>query len=159
MIVIIITGILILLAVFYGAKVVDKSSADIPNQVLQWKKAAQSASEKTGVPWRIILATIWVESAGRQDATGSAGEIGLMQLKAIAVQDVRHFMGYDPSDWKVSPVKNIITGAYYLKLQHERTGSWERAIQAYNQGVQGANENPQLAASYYQKVKAKQELL
>lgn len=79
------------------------------------------------VPVDLIRATMLHESSYSVDAKGTAGEIGLMQLKLGTAKD----MGVDPHDRR----QNVIGGTRYLAQQLRRYGGNQaKALAAYNQG-------------------------
>lgn len=123
----------------------------LPDRISKWYNQAKEASKITGVPLKYILGIIAVESNGNPEAIGSAGEIGLMQLKEIAVRDVYENLGVNVENWKTGPYDNILAGSYFLKLQKKRSGSWDVAIRSYNQGFEGQKNN-ELATVYLNKV-------
>lgn len=131
----------------------------VPSQVDRWQLQARNAASRYGLPWEIVLGQIWTESAGDPNAYGSAGEIGLMQLKKIAIQDIQQ-NGYGTfDDWAVNPATNVRAGAAFLDLQLRRTGDIGQALGAYNQGYRGARERPVLANRYRDKVLNKARII
>lgn len=137
----------------------DFPTVSAPDQVRKWYEPAKDWAEYYGLPWQVVLAIIWQESAGDPQAVGSSGEVGLMQLKDIAVQDARE-SGYQvPADWINNPLSNIVAGVSFLDLQRKRTGSIREALKAYNQGEAGARENPILANTYADEVLTKAQKL
>lgn len=133
------------------------NKSKVPKTVREWEDAVYEASDEFGVPPHIAMAVLWQESRGNEMAKGGAGEIGLMQLKDIAVQDLR-LKGYGKFEgWKQDPKQNIRAGVAYLDLQHERTGNWGEALQAYNQGFEGyqQSKNHEKAIAYMNEVKRK----
>jgi len=88
-----------------------------PN-VNRWRPEATAASQKTGIPTKIILGMIDDESKGNPAAIGTSGELGLMQLKTGAARDAGYkFVPLNPKD-------NILCGAKYLALQKSRYGKY-----------------------------------
>jgi hypothetical protein len=88
--------------------------------------AISNASAATGVPISLLTAQALQESGGNQDAVGSSGEIGLMQLlPSTAAQ-----LGVDPTDIN----DNAMGGALYDQQLYEQYGSWDLALAAYNSG-------------------------
>lgn len=150
-------ALMFLLALKKGFTVVKKS--ELPPNIRNWENDVYQAQRETGVPAKNIAAVLWVESAGNANAIGGAGEIGLMQLKEIAVRDVRENFHIKTDGWKDIPAKNILVGAYYLKLMKRRTGNWPDAFRAYNQGVTGAKKNVDLANQYLAKINTKLEAI
>ena len=113
----------------------------------------EAVSGKTGVPADLIGAIVMVESAGNPVAVGSIGERGLMQLTKGAIDDVNSNFGTN-FFWNLMFTRklNLLAGAYYLKLQKKRLGSWDDAIRAYNAGERGAKLGR--AQEYLTKVKS-----
>lgn len=88
----------------------------------------KEASEKYGVPEKLIKAVIQVESGGKNTATSSAGAQGLMQLMP---QTAASLGVTDPLD----PAQNIDGGTKYLAQQLKRFGgNVSMALAAYNAG-------------------------
>lgn len=97
---------------------------------------ADEAANLYGIPPWLLRNLITVESGWDPTRPGSAGEIGLMQLRAGAAQDV----GMNTAD-RSNPRANIFGGARYLLKEFNHTGgtSWCDALEAYNRGRKGAS--------------------
>jgi soluble lytic murein transglycosylase-like protein len=77
----------------------------------------QAASKRTGIPVEVLLAQAKQESDFNVNAVGSAGEIGLHQIKPSTASEPGFGMqGIDPSSLK-NPVVNINFAADYLKAR------------------------------------------
>jgi soluble lytic murein transglycosylase-like protein len=103
-----------------------------------------------GVPVSLAHAVIRVESNYRPDARGSAGEVGLMQIKPATARG----MGYSGSAKGLyNPETNIKFGMKYLGLAHKLGGgSTCGTILKYNAGHGAKRMNP-ISAAYCTKVK------
>jgi len=103
-----------------------------------------------GVPASLAHAVITVESNYRPDARGSAGEIGLMQIKPATARG----MGYRGSAKGLfDPETNIRFGMKYLAKAHELSGGNTcGTILRYNAGHAARRMNP-VSAAYCGKVK------
>lgn len=111
----------------------------------------QDVANKTNVPFNIVLAVIAVESSGNQYASGSAGEIGLMQITFGAVEQVNRVFKRNYSIFDLNtPISNVQIGCLYLRYLRNQTSSWKNAIQAYNAGLGGYKTGVSLG--YYRKV-------
>lgn len=105
-----------------------------------------------GVPANLAHAVISVESNYREDARGSAGEVGLMQIKPATAR----MLGYSGSTKGLyDPDTNIKWGMKYLAMAHDLGGgSTCGTILKYNAGHGAKRMNP-ISAAYCAKVKRK----
>ncbi len=117
-----------------------------PGNVTRWRDDAVHAGTTHGVSPQLVLAVIWQESAGVETAKGSAGEIGLMQVKNVAAEDA----GFNSAPW--DPRSNIFVGTAYLALQIRRMGNIFDGVRAYNQGETGARRSPSAGFQYAKEV-------
>lgn len=105
------------------------------------KEAINSASAKYNVPVWVIVGTIKVESNGNNNARGSAGEVGLMQLyHQGAILDWRKTFGFVYSDEFFEVAKNNIqVGTWFLsKIHSVTTANWvDTILHVYQVGVAG----------------------
>ncbi|MCV3241083.1 transglycosylase SLT domain-containing protein [Mesorhizobium sp. ZC-5] len=103
-----------------------------------------------GVPASLAHAVIRVESNYRVNALGSAGEIGLMQIKPATAR----MMGYSGSSKGLyNPETNIKFGIKYLSMAHKLGGGTTcGTILKYNAGHAAKRMNP-ISARYCSKVK------
>jgi len=103
-----------------------------------------------GVPVNLAHAVIRVESNYRADARGSAGEVGLMQIKPATAR----MLGYTGSTKALyDPDTNIKWGMKYLAKAHDLGGgSTCGTILKYNAGHGAKRMNP-ISAAYCAKVK------
>lgn len=107
-------------------------------------------AKANGVPVSIAKAVVRIESNYRTDVRGSAGEIGLMQIKPATAR----LMGYSGSvKGLFDPETNIKYGMKYLGMARERgDGSICNTILKYNAGHAAKRMNP-VSRDYCQKVK------
>ena len=103
-----------------------------------------------GVPVALAAAVVRVESNFRPDARGSAGEVGLMQIKPATAR----MMGYSGSvKGLYDPDTNIRYGMKYLAMAHQLGGGETCAtILRYNAGHAAKRMNP-VSSAYCAKVK------
>lgn len=113
------------------------------------KLVAQYAASY-GVPVSLAHAVIQIESNYRADARGSAGEIGLMQIKPATAR----MMGYSGgSKGLFDPETNIKYGMKYLAKAHSLGGGTTcGTILKYNAGHAAKRMNP-VSSAYCGKVK------
>lgn len=103
-------------------------------------KAILAASAKYGVDPALVKAVVWRESWFDPRATGSSGEVGLMQIMKDTASDwasaervslFTHYQLYDPA-------KNTQCGAWYLRRLLQRYRHTDNpvvyALAAYNAG-------------------------
>ena len=105
--------------------------APIPNPFAD-KTAA--AAQKYGIPHSVFEGLIRAESGFNPKALGGSGEIGLGQLMPSTA---RGLGVVDPHDID----QNLDASARYLADQYKSTGSWEKALSAYNRGPKGAKDS------------------
>lgn len=99
----------------------------------------QAASKRTGIPVDVLIAQGKQESNFNPDAIGSAGEIGIHQIKPTTAADPGYGLkGIDPATLK-DPAVNINFAADYLKAKagnpnFNDPASVDAALAAYNGG-------------------------
>jgi peptidoglycan DL-endopeptidase CwlO len=87
----------------------------------------ETAGARHGVPPQLLAAVGWVESRYQIDAVSSAGAQGVMQLMPFVADEY----GVDAFD----PHQAIDAAAQLLRTHHDRFGSWDLALAAYNAGA------------------------
>ncbi|GBR04449.1 lytic transglycosylase domain-containing protein [Acetobacter oeni] len=100
------------------------SAQDIEGMIRQ-------AAERVALPPAWIRAVMQVESGRDAHAISAKGAMGLMQIMPATWQELRRdlALGSDPFD----PQDNILAGASYLRLLHDRYGD-AGFLAAYNAG-------------------------
>lgn len=93
--------------------------------VAHWRPLVAEASLRFGIPADWIERVMHAESAGHtvldgQPITSSAGAMGLMQLMPGTWADMRAALGLGRNPYE--PRDNILAGAAYLRLMHDRFG-------------------------------------
>jgi D-alanyl-D-alanine carboxypeptidase len=96
-----------------------------------WQPYIREAASRFGVPEQWIRAVMRQESGGRDDASSSAGAMGLMQVmpETYAVLRARYGLGSDPYE----PHDNIMAGTAYIREMYNRYGA-PGFLAAYNAG-------------------------
>lgn len=87
----------------------------------------ERAARRQGVPAAMVKAVIHAESSFDPHAVSRRGAMGLMQLMPATAAGLgveRPFRAVD----------NISAGTRYLRMMHDRFGSWAWALAAYNAG-------------------------
>ncbi|MBZ9675860.1 lytic transglycosylase domain-containing protein [Mesorhizobium sp. ES1-1] len=109
-----------------------------------------------GVPVSLAHAVIRIESNYRPNMVGSAGEIGLMQIKPATAR----MMGYSGADKGLfDPDTNIKYGMKYLAMAQDLGGGTTcGTILKYNAGHAATRMNP-VSAAYCSKVKVQMAAL
>lgn len=104
--------------------------------VTRWQPFVAEASQQFGLPEAWIVRVMRAESGGATSVNGRPirspkGAMGLMQLMPRTWADMRARLGLgaDPDD----PRDNILAGACYLRLMHDRFG-YPGMFGAYNAG-------------------------
>ena len=130
----------------------SKGSSTASRSVSKDKYATliRKAAAKHGVPVKIAKAVVEVESNFNPRARGSAGEVGLMQIKPATARGI----GYRGSTKALyDPETNLEWGMKYLAGAHERAGGdLCGTILRYNAGHYAKRMNP-ISRRYCTKVK------
>ena len=92
------------------------ASASAPTE---WLPYFEEASKETGIPVDLLLAQARQESSFNPNAKGTAGEIGLFQIKPSTAAAPAGMQGVDPASLTGpdNVRNNIMFGARYLKAQ------------------------------------------
>ncbi|APH72782.1 lytic transglycosylase domain-containing protein [Aquibium oceanicum] len=145
-----------LMAVAREAAAVEPSKPEAKAEVKvtvvknRYSSIISSYASAYGVPVALATAVVGVESNFRPDVRGSAGEIGLMQIKPTTAR----MMGYTGSAKGLyDPDTNIRYGMKYLAKAHQLGGGDTcGTILRYNAG-HGAKRMNSISAAYCAKVK------
>lgn len=129
-------------------KVSPKRTAVVSND--KYAKLIRKAAAKHGVPVKIAKAVVQVESNFNPRARGSAGEVGLMQIKPATARGI----GYRGSTKALyDPETNLEWGMKYLAGAHKKAGGDVcGTILRYNAGHFAKRMNP-VSKRYCSKVK------
>lgn len=104
--------------------------ASIPRYSGKYKgefiEVAKAMARKHGVPEDLFLRLVQQESGWNPGAVSHKGATGLAQLMPGTAQK----LGVDIND----PHQNLEGGARYLRMMHDKFGSWRLALAAYNAG-------------------------
>lgn len=116
----------------------------------EYASLIRKAAAKHGVPVKIAKAVVEVESNFNPGARGSAGEVGLMQIKPATARGI----GYRGSTRALyDPETNLEWGMKYLAGAHKRAGGdLCGTILRYNAGHYAKRMNP-VSRRYCSKVK------
>lgn len=122
------------LAVLTGACLCATAAQADP--VARWRPYTEEASRRSGVPLEWIERVLAAESGGRthldgRPITSRAGAMGLMQLMPGTWKELRAALDLGPDPHE--PRDNIMAGAFYLRLMHQRFG-YPGLFGAYNAG-------------------------
>lgn len=100
--------------------------------------AASVDSDSSSSFNHMLLTIIAVESAFQEDAVSPTGNVGLMQLGALAVADAVTACGPAASPLSGKPLTdpevNVYYGSCYLRMLKQQAGSWPATLAAYHGG-------------------------
>jgi D-alanyl-D-alanine carboxypeptidase len=96
-----------------------------------WGPYIREAAERFRVPGRWVRAVMHQESGGEQQATSSAGAMGLMQVMPATYEGLR--VRYQLDDDPYDPHNNILAGTAYIREMYDRFGA-PGFLAAYNAG-------------------------
>jgi soluble lytic murein transglycosylase len=83
----------------------------------RYDKLIVQAAQRYKIDPALIKAICWRESRFNPDARGSAGELGLMQIRSGAAEEwaqAEHIVGFDHHSC-LNPATNILAGTWYLQ--------------------------------------------
>jgi soluble lytic murein transglycosylase-like protein len=92
----------------------------------EYLEVARAFARKHGVPEDLFLRLVQQESGWNIGAISVKGATGLAQLMPTTAQ----LLGVDIDN----PHQNLEGGARYLKMMHDKFGTWQLALAAYNAG-------------------------
>ncbi len=126
----------------YAEEICQPDVYEIPTsdvmRVHQWDWEILQADYTYNVPQVLIRRVMWVESRGYQFATSPAGARGLMQVMPF---------WFNRGESYYDPLTNIKKGAYVLRTNYNRYGTWTKAAMAYF-GLYGSDYWGTTASSY-----------
>lgn len=133
-----------------AAKTIKKAARKPANSRSNYDAIIAKHAASHGVPLALAHAVVQIESNYRANARGSAGEVGLMQIKPATAR----MMGYTGSTKGLyDPETNIRWGMKYLAKAHKLGGGDTcSTILRYNAG-HGAKRMNKTSAAYCKKVK------
>jgi len=119
---------------FFASQIWDKSERD--SYPVKYSEFINEASDRFGVPRRIIYAVIRTESGFEASAESEAGAIGLMQITPSTFEEISGKLGdsYERG-MMYDPKTNITYGTYYLSYLYKYFGDWDVVFAAYNAGM------------------------
>ena len=97
-----------------------------------WAAHIAEAAKRFVIPERWIRAVMVTESGGDRAARSPKGAIGLMQIMPATWAELRARYGLGNNPYL--PRDNILAGAAYLREMHDRYGSMDAMLAAYNTG-------------------------
>ena len=109
--------------------------------------AVRDASLRYAVDAALIRAVIRHESAGDFRAVSHKGAQGLMQLMPGTAEQLGVYCPFDPRE-------NVLGGTRYLRLLHDRLGSWRRALAGYHAGPRRVESGriPAVTRAYVERI-------
>lgn len=115
-------------------------TVETPFTDMPYAELIAAEAERAGVRLELAHAVIFVESNYRPDVTGSAGEVGLMQIKLATARD----MGFKGTRKQLyDPATNLRYGMRYLAGAKEKGGGTLcGTILKYNAGHYAKRSNP-----------------
>ena len=108
------------------------------------RSAFHTAARDTALPPALLYAVAKVESNLSQDATSSAGALGVLQVMPATARS----LALNPAEAN----SNVLAGARYLRQMYDQFGTMDLALAAYNAGptaVANAGGAPSVAVLTY----------
>lgn len=104
-----------------------------------WAPYVAEAARRFAIPQRWIRAVMAAESVGDPAALSPKGAVGLMQVMPATWEELRAKHGLGANPWQ--PRDNILAGTGYLRELHDRYGSIDAMLAAYNAGPRRYDEH------------------
>ncbi len=140
----------------YVKKYIKKENTNLDADDLT--ETLMKVSQKHGYDPIFLLAVIKTESEFKPNAVGSAGEIGLMQIKPETAAWIckKNNITWLGAERLKNPHYNILIGGYYFEYLKKTLHSQSaRYVNAYNMGINGLQRLPAQAQNshpYFEKV-------
>lgn len=99
----------------------------------EYLEVAKAAARKYSVPEDLFLRLVQQESGWNPTAKSPKGATGLAQL----MPQTARLLGVDIHN----PQQNLDGGARYLRMMHDKFGSWRLALAAYNAGPEAVEKH------------------
>ncbi len=97
----------------------------------------KTTAQAKGIPVELATRLAFVENKFNHGNTNSAGASGVMQVrgfdpkKGTPVHDTESLKRFGRRVKDLSAAENVELGMDILKRNYERTGSWQKAVEAY----------------------------
>ncbi|MHC4922971.1 MAG: lytic transglycosylase domain-containing protein [Planctomycetota bacterium] len=114
-----------------------RSGGAVRSRVELYRRPAEKAAQKEGIPVELLMGLVAAESGGRRNVTSSAGAVGLTQVLPSTARGEAVRMGLlAPESLDLyDPVINLHLGAAYLSRQLGTfRGDRHLALSAYHSG-------------------------
>lgn len=114
-------------ALFYGGVQVKKVVWKVDPRGNQFDPYFTAAEQRNGLPAGLLRRMAYQESRFNPSARSPVGAVGLMQFMPATAKD----WGVNPLD----PVSSIDGAGRYMAYLYRNTGTWTKALAAYNWGL------------------------
>lgn len=143
---------------------IEDAAAHVMSKFSNWpagsapyKTTIENAAAASNVPVSILAWLLWQESRYRPEI------IDGRKRSIVGAMGIAQFMGPTAVEWlgseaaALDPAKAIPGAARYLRWLHNRTGSWSKALAAYNWGIgnvqrKGLERAPAETRNYYSEI-------
>lgn len=109
-----------------------------PMQAAPYLDLIHNAERANGLPHNLLTRLIQQESYFNPNAVSPVGAQGLVQAMPLTAKDPGH--GVSPLKDAFNPQEAIPWAAQYLAAMRRYTGSWDKALAAYNWGRGNVNK-------------------
>ena len=118
---------------------VTNPTDDQKEELLTVREQVAEAARFSKLPASLLLAQMYVESAGNPRALSAKGALGLWQLMPETARRFGLTVSSE-TDHRLDPALSTQAALQYMTELYRRFGDWELALAAYNAG-EGAVEN------------------
>lgn len=102
---------------------------------MDYRELVAMKADEYGIPPALAMRWVMQESGFDESAVNPrTGAAGLTQVMAATAQDPGYGVSPISADDRFDPEANLDFGMQYLRAMHDKFGSWDLALAAYNAG-------------------------
>lgn len=102
---------------------------------MDYRELVAAKAEQYGIPVNLAMRWVMTESGFDEGAVSHRGAAGLTQIMPDTAQDPGYGVTPITPDERFDPEANLDFGMQYLRAMHDKFGSWDLALAAYNAGA------------------------
>lgn len=107
---------------------------------MDYRELVAAKAEQYGIPTDLAMRWVMTESGFDESAVSHRGAAGLTQIMPDTARDPGYGVTPITPDERFDPEANLDFGMQYLRAMHDKFGSWDLALAAYNAGARAVSE-------------------